>query len=1071
MNQLKQMLFFIFALLCTGGAFAAEVPDWENEQMIGRNKEDGHAILLSFPSAETAKVGTREDCPNIQMLNGDWKFHWVKTPAERPVDFYKTSFNDASWKTISVPSNVEIQGYGTPIYVNHKYAFRSHPPFVMGNPPRGYTTFKERNPVSSYRRTFTLPKSWKNREVFLHFAGVNSAFYLWVNGKKVGYSQGSRTPAEFNITKFLKPKKNLIAAEVYRYSDGSYLECQDFWRLSGIFRDVFLRSAPKITIQDFSIATPLDAQYKNATLNAKVWVKSFRSATAKNLSLELTLLDASGSTVLSKTTTAFKKDKQGRIFATFNLPVKNPKKWSAETPYLYRLLLTLKSGETVIETLPSNIGFRSVEIKNTQLLVNGQPVLIKGVNRHEHDPALGHVTTMEMMLKDILLMKQNNVNAVRTSHYTNDPRWYELCDKYGLYVCAEANIESHGMGYGKNSLAKKPNWGKAHLDRFKRMFNLVRNHPSVIYWSPGNEAGYGVNFAAIKVWVAKNDVQHRPMGYERAGFCQEGTDIFTPMYPDTRRLSQYAEGISTGWKKGTIFWADKSEKRMPTILCEYVHSMGNSTGGMDKYWETFRKYPTIQGGFIWDWVDQGLYKTNTNGVRILAYGGDFGDHPTDHTFCINGIVRPDRIPNPAMAEVRKQYQNIHVTQPDPSKPFTVEIYNENFFLNAKQFNIEWIITENGNKVDSGTLNIDLPPQAKKIVTIQPKSLKMNPAKEYILTFNTLLSKKTLWGEKGDRVAWDQFVIQEKPVLPAPQKGSLKLAKTARTFTVSQSNIGFSATINKSTGMLSSYKIKGKELLKGALVPNFWRPPTENGRGRQYAQSLPIKDAGKNGKLEHIQLISSNAQKIVVESKLLLSAPKRGYKKDKPLFVDFPCTLTYTFTPGGHVEVKMDTTLPRNISSIRGFGPVLRVGMLTQLNSALKNITWYGRGPEESYADRNSGVPIGIYHSPLEKFYHPYVRPGENGNRTGTRWFTLTDSTGNGIQISGLQPLQFSAYPFTLEDLANTAHNAELPRRDFITLCIDHKSAGVGNVWGGHTSATVKTGKQTFRYLISPTQPQ
>ena len=1062
----------ITLLSLTASSFAADAPDWENEQMIGRNKEDGHAILLSFPTPEAATQGTRETCPNIQMLNGDWKFHWVKTPEKRPMDFYKTSFSDAAWKTIPVPSNVEMHGYGTPIYVNTRYPFRANPPFVMKAPPKNYTTFKERNPVSSYRHTFTVPKSWKNREVFLHFAGVNSAFYLWVNGKKVGYSQGSRTPAEFNITSFLKPGENLLAAEVYRYSDGSYLECQDFWRLSGIFRDVFLRSAPKVTIQDFSVATPLDAEYKNATLNAKIWVRRFMSSTPQKLSVDLTLIDPSGATVVSKTNTGFKKGENNKAFTSFSLPIANPKKWTAETPSLYRLLLTLKSDGKIIETIPSNIGFRCVEIKNAQMLVNGQPVLIKGVNRHEHDPALGQVTTMEMMLKDILLMKRNNVNAVRTSHYTNDPRWYDLCDQYGLYVCAEANIESHGMGYGDKSLSKNPNWGKAHMDRYQRMFNLVRNHPSVIYWSPGNEAGYGVNFAAIKTWSAKHDSQHRPMGYERAGFNPDGTDIFTPMYPSANQLGSYSIGKAIDRHSriyGPDFKVDDKAKRMPIIMCEYAHSMGNSTGGFDSYWKTIRKFPGYQGGFIWDWVDQGLYKTNKKGQRILAYGGDFGDNPNNRTFCINGIIRPDRIPNPAIAEVKKQYQNLHITQPNPAKPYTIEVHNENFFMNADQFKFHWTITENGKIIQSGKLPLELAPQARKTMTLKPSGFTMNPQREYILTLRFQLSADTLWAKAGHCVAWDQFVLQTKPVLPVPTEGSLQLVQSEKGYVISQSTTRFRATIDKAGGVLTSYKINGKEVLKSELIPNFWRPPTENGRGRQLSQSMPMKDAGKNRKLKSIKLISSTPQKVVIESEFTLVAPKNGFKKDAPEYIDFPCTLTYTFTPGGQVKVKMDTEIPKNMQKAHNFGPVLRVGMLTQLIPELKNIAWYGRGPGESYADRKTGVPIGIFRRELEKFYHPYVHPCENGNRTDTRWFTLTDSTGQGIKISGLKPLQFTAYPFTLEDLANTRHNAELPRRDFTTLCIDDKSAGVGNSWGGSTSAKIRTGKQSYSYIISPVQ--
>ena len=1068
-------IFFLSPLSSAAGAGV----DWENETVISRNKEPGHAMVFSYPDEKSARVGTREASPNFQRLNGLWKFHWVSEPDKRPVDFYHPKFDDRAWKNIEVPSNVELKGYGTPIYVNQKYAFRANPPFVMKTPPKGYTTYKERNPVSSYRRTFTIPTQWikQNQEVFVHFAGVSSAFYLWINGQKVGYSQGSRTPAEFKITPYLKPQgKNLIAVEVYRYSDGSYLECQDFWRLSGIFRDVFLRSAPKTCIRDFRTKTPFDASYKNATLHTDVIVQHPQKNNAP-LSVELKLIDSTGKTIHTQTSNKTTPIDQTSSKVSLVMPVKSPHQWSAESPYLYRLIMTLKSGKNTLDITSATVGFRTVEIKNSQMLVNGQAVLIKGVNRHEHHPEHGHVVTMDSMIEEILLMKQFNINAVRTSHYPFDPRWYDLCDQYGIYICAEANNESHGMGYGKAALAKRPSWGPAILDRFKRMFYLTRNHASVICWSPGNESGNGDNFRAVKHWLTERGDDTRPFTYERAAF-DDYLDIYTPMYPSVSIIVKYATGKEVDFhskKYGDEFKIEAGVPRMPTVMCEYVHSMGNSTGGISEYWDAIRKYPSLQGGFIWDWVDQGLYKTNKDGTRIMAYGGDFGDRPNNFTFCLNGIIDPERNPHPAMMEVKKQYQNIHVKQPEPSKPFTLDVFNENFFVNTNRFTGQWKITQDGVVVKHGNLDkLDTAPQAHQIIQINPGNWTMKPAHEYLLTLRFYPKENQSWAKKSHCVAWDQFILQSPTHFPTPtppDQGTLTLKETNRGFAIQDTSIGFKLMIGKSTGTIDHYEVKGQSYLLSSLVPNFYRPPTENGRGRVASVGKPLMDAAENRTVDSIRAIKSSTKKITLESKINIpiSWNQKGKKGEQPkkIIVNIPCIFTYEIRSGGYVKVNMKTTVPRSLRNIYGFGKVLRVGTEMKVSKKLTNIQWYGRGPWENYPDRKTGSALGIYESTLDSFYHTYVHPSENGNRSDTRWLALTDQSENGIRISGLQPLQFSAYPFTLQDLTETKHAAELKKRDFITLCVDAKTAGVGNVWGGYTRKTVNTGAYNFSYIITP----
>ncbi|MCD4731221.1 MAG: DUF4981 domain-containing protein [Bacteroidales bacterium] len=680
--------------------------DLENPRMFGQNKVLPHSYFIPFPDEQSAMNLANEDSPFYKSLSGIWKFNWVSDPANKPTEFMKPEYNVNDWDDIPVPSNWELEGYGIPIYVNQPYEWTEDP-----NPP--YVPH-EYNPVGSYRRSFEVPENWEDKEVFIHLGAVKSAFYIWINGKYAGYSQGSKTPAEWNITEFLQSGENIVALQIYRWSDGSYLECQDFWRISGIERDVFLYATPKVYIRDFFVKSTLTNDYRNGLFNLHVDVHN-KTQYVDDYKILVQILDSSQNIIFDKN-----KDitftSTGDAFANYNQIINDPLKWTAETPNLYTLLISLQQDNKIIETVKHSIGFRTSEIKNAQLLVNGKAVLLKGVNRHEHDPVTGHLISRESMEQDIRLMKENNINAVRTSHYPDDPYWYELCDKYGLYVIDEANIESHGMGYGARSLAKDPAWMDAHLDRIVRMVERDKNHPSIIIWSMGNEAGDGINFTAGYKWIHARD-DSRPVHYERAGLGLN-SDIYCPMYASIGHIENYA----------------RKQPEKPLILCEYAHAMGNSTGNLQDYWDVIEKYDALQGGFIWDWVDQGLLKTDENGVDYFAYGGDYGpeDVPSDGNFCANGLVSADRKPHPALAEVKKVYQNIQFNlQILPGGE--VEIKNMFDFINLDRFNIYWEITGDGTELAKGVIeNPDVPAQKTLNFKLPITSMRLRSGMEYFI---------------------------------------------------------------------------------------------------------------------------------------------------------------------------------------------------------------------------------------------------------------------------------------------------------------------------------------------------
>lgn len=987
--------------------------DWGNPRMIALNKELPHCTLMPYADINSAKKGTREASKFYKSLNGRWKFNWVSKPAERPAGFKKADYDVSSWKEIVVPGNWQIYGYGTPIYLNVPYPFKKNPPYIQ----------HQYNPVGSYRTEFEIPKNWKGRQVFIHFDGVESAFYLWINGKKVGYSQGSRTPAEFNITGYLREGRNVLAVEVFCWSDGSYLECQDFWRLSGIYRDVYLFSTPGVHIRDFNVTCDLDDEYCDAVLSVTARVRNYSETACKNPRVEVALLDAKnspiGSDILMKGSTPYISP-GGESIIKMKADVANPLKWSTEKPNLYTLLLTLKdAGEEIIEIERCHFGFRKVEIKSGQLLINGAPILIKGVNRHEHDPDTGHSISLESMVKDIQLMKRFNINTVRTSHYPNDPKWYDLCDKYGLYLIDEANIESHGIGYKpEKTLANKPEWKKAHMDRIVRMVERDKNHPSVIIWSMGNEAGDGTTFEAASEWIHQRDPS-RPVHYERAG-RRPHTDIVCPMYSRIESIVKYAQ----------------TEQDRPLIMCEYAHAMGNAVGNLKEYWDAIEQYKHLQGGSIWDWVDQGFRKKTADGKEYWAYGGDFGDEPNDGNFCINGLVFPDRRISPKLWEVKKVYQPIGIEAKDTTSG-KIKIHNKHFFTNLKEFDVKWILSEDGRVIQKGRLKpLDIAPQDSLLVRVPVRRPILSQGAEYWLRVSFRQREDTSWAKRGHEVAWEQF----KATYDVPDKPSMNVRKMAE-LTLSESDSfvtikgrDFNVIFSRIAGGITSLVYGDKAVIKNAQddikgpVLNAFRAPTDN--NRYLAKSwyrAGLNKLQRKVKDFKIEKISRKVIRISVHT-ICLGTKESGFEHRS----------TYTVLGNGCISVGNDIKLFGNL-------PVLpKLGVQMTVSGDFNSFFWYGRGHHENYPDRKTSAAVGIYSSPVARQYVPYVRPQETGNKEDVRWAALTDDSGEGLLVVAEDILAITALQYTAGDLDKADHIHELTPRQDIILHLDSWQYGLGN---------------------------
>jgi beta-galactosidase len=1012
-------------------------PDWENEQVIARNKEPFHCTLVPFVSASEAMNPAAESSLTMS-LNGKWKFNWSPTPDDRPEDFYRPDFDATKWAQIRVPSNWQTMGYGVPIYKNKGYLFKMDPPRVTAEPPEKYTSYKHRNPVGSYRRRFKVPDAWKNHEVFVHFAGVKSAMYVWVNGNEVGYSQGPMSPAEFNITKFLKENENLIAVEVYRWSDSTYLTDIDMWRFSGIYRDVYLVARPKVYLRDFFIQTDMDNSYRNATLNVRLAVRNLADKATGPVSVVGVIHDPAGVPVLRcpiHLWTEFESIDAGEEkIQHASTQIDDVLPWSAESPDLYTLILmVLGPNKETLEVMPGRFGFREVEIRDRQLFVNGKPIKLKGVNRHEHHPRLGRHVDRLTMQRDIELMKRNNINFVRTAVYPSDPYWYRLCDEYGMYMMDEANIETHGFGMRSRVLADDPEWEKSYVARALGMAERNKNHPCVLIWSLGNECGAGGNFTSMRDAIEAMDMT-RP--------------FFLPTMPEVSDIEDSAYRSPSQLAK-----LGRSNNPKPLIMREYAHAMGNSVGNLHEFWVEIYKYPRLIGGAIWDWVDQGLAKP-INGDRMIppedptqlelmdgefwAYGGDFGDYPNSAEFCINGLVAPDRHPHPHLSEVAKVYQYVSIEERDASKG-QFSVLNRYDFTNLKEFEAVFELWENGINIEKGKLGrIDLDPGEVKDIEVPLDASGWKEDREYILVIAFDLAEDTPWARRGFRVAWEQFVIRSPEfsafgALSSDGK-SPEVKESDRNITVIGS--GFSICINREDGALVSYKVDGEDILVKPLVPNFWKSPNDNQRRNKFVQRLGAwKNAAAERKVHKVEVGGNTDGLARIQVNSILGPGNSDY------------TVVYTIDGMGCVQVQADSE-PGEAEI-----PLMpRFGMTTALPKSYNRIRWYGRGPQENYWDRKRGCRIAEHELAPEDFITPYIHPQDNANRTDTRWVTFSSDTGKRIKVVGLQPLSFSAWPYTLADLDAAKHDYELPRRDFITVHIDWKVHGVGgnNSWGKKT---------------------
>ena len=1003
-----KLLIYTAALFST--AVFAQKNEWKDPKINHVNRAPMHTNYFAYESEEMANEGVKENSENFLSLNGTWRFFWVKNSDARPMDFYKTDFNDKGWGTMSVPGLWELNGYGDPIYVNIGYAWRSQ---FKNNPPEIPV---ENNNVGSYRKEITIPANWNGKQIFAHFGSVTSNIYLWINGQFVGYSEDNRLEAEFNITKYVKPGKNIFAFQSFRWCDGTYVEDQDIFRYSGVGRDCYLYTRNSKYINDIRITPDLDAQYKDGTLSVETTLSSQGTVL-------LDLKDKNGVSIATQTAKG-----SGKITSSFN--VTNPEKWTAETPDLYTLTATLKEGNKTLEVISVKTGFRKVEMKNGLLTVNGQPLLLKGVNRHEMDPKTGYYVSPERMRQDLKRMKELNINAVRTCHYPDNNLWYELCDEYGLYVVAEANVESHGMGYGDNTLAKNPLYALAHLERNQRNVQRSYNHPSVIIWSLGNEAGFGPNFEACYKWI-KNEDKTRLVQYEQAG-QNEFTDIYCPMYLDYERSEKYLQSNAT----------------KPLIQCEYAHGMGNSQGGFKEYWDIIRKYPKAQGGFIWDFVDQSLPWKTAKGVDVYGYGGDFNRYDaSDNNFCNNGLISPDRALNPHADEVAYIYQSIWAT-PSDLKKGEVNVFNEYSFRDLSAYYAEWILMAEGEVLQTGIVqDINIAPQETGKIKLSYDLSAIPAGKELLLNIYFRLKKAEVMLPAGFTASRNQLEIQPftAPDLTMTNKSDCKNCPL-RQIAVKDNDIQYliidgqnlRIEFNKATGFLCKYDIDGIEFINdgGALTPNFWRAPTDNDFGANLQKKYKV---WRNPELKLTSLENKTTDGMIEVT--------ANYEMKE---VSATLLLTYLINTNGEIKV----TQKFNADKSNKISEMFRLGMQMQMPESFNKIQYYGRGPIENYIDRNNSTFIGRYNQSVEEQHHPYVRPQETGTKTDIRWWRQVAVNGDGLEFSGETPFSASALNYSIESLdcgdeKEQRHFQEVEKVDYTNVCIDKMQMGLGcvNTWG------------------------
>ena len=1030
-RTIANVSFYLAMLSMSSGASAQSESRWQNVNINQQNREPRRANFFAFESLDKAQSFDKKKSANYLSMEGMWKFNFVKDHNKRPANFFALKYDDSQWKDFPVPGLFELNGYGDATYKNIGYAwatqFDPNPPYIS----------ELNNYTGSYRRTFELPKDWKGKDVYFHVGSATSNLTLWVNGKYVGYSEDSKVAAEFNISKYLKPGKNLIAMQVMRWCDGSYFEDQDFWRFTGIAREVYLYARPKLHAADIRLNAALENNYQDGVLNYQVSLKGGKA------DVSITLCDKDGKQVAQAT------GAQGII------KVPKVKAWTGETPYLYKAYITLKNKQGTTEVIPQKVGFRNVEIKNAQLLVNGQPVLVKGADRHEMDPDGGYVVSLERMIQDIKIMKQLNINAVRTSHYPCDPRWYDLCDEYGIYITAEANLESHGMGYEEKSLAKFPEYIVPHIERNEGNVKPLINHPSVIVWSLGNECGYGVNFEKAYDWVKACDPT-RPAQYERGGYDSK-TDIYCPMYIGYEESESYCKGNGT----------------KPYIQCEYAHAMGNSEGGFKEYWDLIRKYPKYQGGYIWDFVDQGLRdKSPVTGKEIFTYGGDYGRYPaSDYNFNCNGIIAPNRRLNPHAYEIQYVLQNVWIKDFDAENG-SFNVYNENFFKNIDDLSLTATLFANGVKLTTVAIpdTKGIAPQATKLVKSEAlksaieKAEAEHATEEITINFAFASDGSQPLVDKGQVMARQQIVLNgyefDKVDAPANTGSKIEVEETNSYVKVSAERM--SVTIGKKTGMIDYLDVDGEPMLKfrESMTPEFWRAPTDNDYGASLQKKMRV---WKNPQMNLKSFDKSESKDSVV-----LTAQFEMPEVKAQLM------LRYRINAAGEVAVTQQMTTDKEAK----VADLFRYGMQLQMPASFSKLEYYGRGPEENYIDRHSSAFIGKYEANVKDEYYPYVRPQESGNHTDIRYFSIFNpATGKGITFEGYAPMECSAIPYLVEDLdagiekehAWGQHSGDLVEKGLVQLHIQQRQFGLGCIdsWGSSPMEKYRMHYQDrcFRFVI------
>ena len=1039
--MMKSAIILIQSFLCVTGVMASE-DDWQNQHVLHINTVAPHSTMVVYEDNVNAAKMEPERSSRQRLLNGDWKFHWVADPADRPVRFYQKDYDDSAWNTIPVPSNWQVEGYGVPLYTNITFPFNNeNPPRIMDPVQADYTKHKLPNPVGSYRHRFEVPKTWDGMRIFLKFEGVQSAFYLWVNGEKVGYSQGSMTAAEFDITPYIKTGSNLLAAEVYRWSDGSYLEDQDFWRLSGIYRDVVLYAQPKQAIRDFFVLPQLDKTYTKGKLDVSVSVNN-AADNDENVDIEAVLLDAKGKKVKTVSETISVRLHSTQT-ASLEMDAGKVRVWSAEIPYLYTLVMTTSAGESTA----CKVGFRTVEVADQQVLVNGRPVEFLGVNRHETDPDRGRVMTDEMMLKDILIMKRNNINIVRTCHYPDAPRWYELCDEYGIYIMDEANVESHGMGYGDRSVSRDPSWRAAHVDRGVRMVHRDKNHPCVIFWSLGNEAGPGENFNYQRQAMLDID-SSRPIHYE--GNSEWG-DVYSRMYPSLGTLAEYPKGNPT----------------KPFFVCEYAHAMGNALGNLKEYVELYRQEKSLIGGCIWDFVDQGLRahygddgKTakvapfgggvNPDDNYFFAYGGSFGDHPNSGNFCANGVITSDRRDTAKLCEVKYLYQSIWVDVLD-AKAGKVRVRNEYDFVNLNRFTCDWELTADGEVIQTGRLKTgSIPAATSKKVTIPFKDFVPEAGVEYFVNLSWKLAEDTLYAEKGFEQAYYQFQLpissrQEliaKSPAPRVEKSGDRITVLAGTTEV---------VFSKATGSIAGLKMNGRDIITDTSdgpICSIYRAPGDNDRFGWTGPDNFVREVTDFD----MQMIDNVC---VVTVRSSYASPESGaYEVLSRWCVD------------GNGLIVSDN----RIDLTKGPGVLFRVGFDLKVASDLTNVDYLGCGPFENYVDRKAAARFGLYQTTVKQMYEFYHRPQFYGNRSDVRWAALSDKSGKGVLFVASDRMDFRAAEYTQKELASKKYPCDLVPDGKVVVSLNAGVTGLGGASCGPPTLEkyrLKPGHYRFRYRIQP----